>query len=410
MNISSVVIRYFLSKIMYGEDRLTRPLLRMRGDKFDKNGEFTPITWKQAFEIMAEKWKASLKKGGPSAVGMFGSGQWTIWEGYAAAKLYKAGFRSNNLDPNARHCMASAVAGFMRTFGIDEPMGCYDDLEHADGFVLWGANMAEMHPILWSRLTDRRLTHNGRGARSLHVREPQLRARRQPDDLRAADRPRDPQFHRQLHHPEQRGKSGFRRKHVAFAHTVEDIGYGLRPDHPLEVKAVNGSHKAGRTVPRIRPGSITFEQYKKLVAKYTLDYAAKLSGVEPDRLLKARQALRRSEEEGRVLLDHGVQPAHARHLGEQPRLQRPPADRENLRARQRAVLAHRPAVRLRHRARGRYLRAPPAGRHGRDQSGAPRDRGEDLAAARPARCRETSATTPWCSTGCSRTASSTPTG
>jgi nitrate reductase NapA len=37
-------------------------------------------------------------------------------------------------------------------------MGCYDDLEHADAFVLWGANMAEMHPILWSRLTDRRLT------------------------------------------------------------------------------------------------------------------------------------------------------------------------------------------------------------------------------------------------------------
>ena len=152
---------YFLSKIMYGEDRLTKPLLRMKGGKFDKSGEFTPITWAQAFEIMTEKWKAALKKGGPAAVGMFGSGQWTVWEGYAAAKLYKAGFRSNNLDPNARHCMASAVAGFMRTFGIDEPMGRYDDVEKADAFVLWGSNMAEMHPILWSRLTDRRLTHEG---------------------------------------------------------------------------------------------------------------------------------------------------------------------------------------------------------------------------------------------------------
>jgi nitrate reductase NapA len=38
-------------------------------------------------------------------------------------------------------------------------MGCYDDLEHADAFVLWGSNMAEMHPILWSRLADRRLSH-----------------------------------------------------------------------------------------------------------------------------------------------------------------------------------------------------------------------------------------------------------
>src|SRR5690625_7542137 len=87
---------------------------------------------------------------------MLGSGQWTIWEAYAAAKLFKGGLRSNNLDPNARHCMASAATGFMRTFGIDEPMGCYDDIEHADAFVLWGSNMAEMHPVLWSRLTDRR--------------------------------------------------------------------------------------------------------------------------------------------------------------------------------------------------------------------------------------------------------------
>ncbi|MCV5901359.1 molybdopterin-dependent oxidoreductase, partial [Escherichia coli] len=86
-------------------------------------------------DTMAEKWKASLEKKGPTSVGMFGSGQWTVMEGYAAAKMMKAGFRSNNIDPNARHCMASAVVGFMRAFGIDEPMGCYDDFENADAFV-----------------------------------------------------------------------------------------------------------------------------------------------------------------------------------------------------------------------------------------------------------------------------------
>ena len=35
---------YFLSKIMYGEDRLTKPLLRMKNGKYDKNGEFTPVS------------------------------------------------------------------------------------------------------------------------------------------------------------------------------------------------------------------------------------------------------------------------------------------------------------------------------------------------------------------------------
>ena len=109
---------YFLSKIMYGEDRLTKPMLRMKNGKYDKEGDFTPISWDKAFDIMAEKWKGALKSEGPGSIAMFGSGQWTIWEGYAASKLMKAGFRSNNLDPNARHCMASAVTGFMRSMGL----------------------------------------------------------------------------------------------------------------------------------------------------------------------------------------------------------------------------------------------------------------------------------------------------
>ena len=149
---------YFLSKIMYGTDRLTEPLLRMKNGAYDKQGEFQPVSWEQAFDIMELKFKEALKNKGPESVGMFGSGQWTVWEGYAANKLMKAGLRSNNIDPNARHCMASAVMGFMLTFGADEPMGCYDDIEAADAFVLWGSNMAEMHPVLWTRVTDRRLS------------------------------------------------------------------------------------------------------------------------------------------------------------------------------------------------------------------------------------------------------------
>src|SRR4051812_48505850 len=66
---------YFLSKIMYGQDRLTRPLLRMKNGRYDKTGEFTPVSWDQAFDVMAQKWKDALKAKGPSSVGMFMSGQ-----------------------------------------------------------------------------------------------------------------------------------------------------------------------------------------------------------------------------------------------------------------------------------------------------------------------------------------------
>ena len=274
---------YFLSKIMYGKDRLTTPLLRKKNGVYDKNGEFTPVSWNEAFDIMALKWKEAMKAAGPNAVGMFGSGQWTIWEGYAASKLFKAGFRTNNIDPNARHCMASAVTGFMRTFGIDEPMGCYDDIEQADAFVLWGSNMAEMHPILWSRITDRRLSQPSCKVAVLSTFE------HRSFDL--ADMPiiftpqTDLAIMNYIAHyiiSNKKYNADFVKKHVNFKAGETDIGYGLRPNHALEKDAKANGYPGADGKPKTNPNDakpITFEDYAKFVSEYTAEKVSKLSGV-----------------------------------------------------------------------------------------------------------------------------------
>ncbi len=270
---------YFLSKIMYGQDRLTQPLLRMTDGKYDKNGDFSPISWDQAFDIMAEKWKKTLKEKGPEAIGMFGSGQWTIYEGYAASKLMKAGFRSNNLEPNARHCMASAVVGFIRTFGIDEPMGCYDDIEAADAFVLWGSNMAEMHPILWTRITDRRLSVPDVKVSVLSTFEHR--------SFELADIPIifTPQSDLAILNyianyiiTNDKVNKDFTSKHVNFRRGATDIGYGLRPENPLQQAAKNPD--SGDST------SMTFEEFKAFVSEYTVEKASELSGVKPEKLIE----------------------------------------------------------------------------------------------------------------------------
>jgi nitrate reductase NapA len=275
---------YFLSKIMYGEDRLQQPMLRMTDGKYDKHGEFTPISWDAAFDIMEEKFKATLKEKGPRGVGMFGSGQWTVWEGYAAAKLFKAGFLSNNIDPNARHCMASAVVGFMRTFGIDEPMGCYDDFEHADAFVLWGSNMAEMHPILWTRLTDRRLSNP-------HVKVCVM-STYEHRSFELADIPVvfKPQSDLAILNyianyiiQNDKVNTDFVGKHVNFRRGNTDIGYGLRPENPLEQAAANND-KAGGSQP------MSFEEFAAFVADYDAKKTTELSGV-PEKELRAMAEL-----------------------------------------------------------------------------------------------------------------------
>ncbi|PTQ04465.1 periplasmic nitrate reductase subunit alpha [Vibrio sp. ZF 223] len=270
---------YFLSKIMYGKDRLETPLLRMKDGEFHKDGDFAPVSWDKAFDVMAEKWKASLKKNGPTGVGMFGSGQWTVMEGYAAVKMMKAGFRSNNIDPNARHCMASAVGAFMRTFGIDEPMGCYDDFEHADAFVLWGSNMAEMHPVLWTRITDRRLSHPHVKVNVLstyyhrsfeladtgYIFNPQ-------SDLAIAN------FVANYIIQNDAVNWDFVNKHTNFKQATTDIGYGLRDDDPLQKAAANPN--SGKMT------DISFEDYKASVAEYTVEKASEMSGVSQDDLIK----------------------------------------------------------------------------------------------------------------------------
>ena len=81
---------YFNAKIIYGADRLTEPLMRVneKGD-FDKKGKFKPVTWQKAFDEMAKQFKNYYKELGPAGVAIFGSGQYTIMEGYSAVKLMK---------------------------------------------------------------------------------------------------------------------------------------------------------------------------------------------------------------------------------------------------------------------------------------------------------------------------------
>ena len=324
---------YFNAKIMYGADRLTTPLLRMNEKgEFDKHGKFAPVSWKRAFDEMESHIRYALKKNGPEAVGVFASGQYTIMEGYAAQKVMKAGFRSNAFDPNARHCMASAVVGFYQTFGIDEPSGCYDDIELTDTIVSWGSNMAEMHPILWSRCTDRKLSNPNHVKvvsiqtyvnRTCDLADDTIIFRPQTDMLLWNYVAREIVYN----HPEAIDWD-FVKKHIVFTAGPVNIGYGMRRKGEPSLTPARSDGSSGRydakemqtiskemskkvgsreapalapygynegEVMKNTPGTlkhwhISFEEYKKSLEPYTLDYVAKVSKGDPDEPLDAYKA------------------------------------------------------------------------------------------------------------------------
>ena len=191
----------------------------------------------------------------------------------------KAGFRSNNLDPNARHCMASAAVGFMRTFGADEPMGCYDDIEAADAFVLWGSNMAEMHPILWTRVTDRRLSAPNVKVAVLSTFE------HRSYELADIELTFTPQTDLAIlnyiaHHIISTGRVNkeFVEKHTTFL--LRQHRHRLRP--AAGAPAAEGGEECRRAAGGSKP--MTFDEFAKFVSTYDLESTAKLSGVPANRL------------------------------------------------------------------------------------------------------------------------------
>ncbi len=134
---------------LYARDRITKAKVR-RGNRMVE----VPIA--QALDVVARRIEWTTQRYGKDSVAIYGSGQWTIPAGYVAVKLFKGGLGTNNVEASTRLGMSSAVSGLLTSFGLDEPMGCYEDIDHADVFVLWGNNMAETHPVLFSRILERR--------------------------------------------------------------------------------------------------------------------------------------------------------------------------------------------------------------------------------------------------------------
>ena len=167
--------------------------------------------------------------------------------------------------------MASAVAAFMQTFGIDEPAGNYDDIELTDTVVTWGANMAEMHPMLWARVIDRRLSHAPMRLINLTTFTTPTSAMA---DLELVFKPQtDLAIWNYIAREILARKAvdqTFVERHCVFATGHNDIGFALR-DADSREQSQGHRKQAGQH------WLISLEDFRQGVAPYTLDYVARLA-------------------------------------------------------------------------------------------------------------------------------------
>ncbi|WIB34335.1 nitrate reductase [Curtobacterium sp. MCSS17_005] len=133
---------------MQGDDRLTRPLIRV-------NGELVETDWATAMERIVGRSRQLLDEKGPLSHGFYTSGQLYLEEYYALAIIGKAGLGTPHMDGNTRLCTATAAAAMKESFGSDGQPGSYEDIDSCDAIVLYGHNMAETQTVLWTRVLDR---------------------------------------------------------------------------------------------------------------------------------------------------------------------------------------------------------------------------------------------------------------
>ncbi|VTT85304.1 Assimilatory nitrate reductase large subunit [Halorubrum sp. DM2] len=122
-------------------ERLTEPLIR-------RGGELRPTDWDTALGVVTTRLVEALRRDADN-VAVLGSGQQTNEAAYALGKVARGAFGTRYYDANTTLCMASAVAAYYQAFGSDAPPPTYDDVPLADTHVVWGANPAVAHPVLY---------------------------------------------------------------------------------------------------------------------------------------------------------------------------------------------------------------------------------------------------------------------
>jgi formate dehydrogenase major subunit len=137
------------------EDRLVHPLLR-DGDHFRE------ITWDEALDVIEKKFKQVMLDHGPDALAFISSSKTSNEESYLMQKLARAVIGTNNVDNCARYCQNPATMGLQRTVGYGGDSGSISDIETAGLVFIVGANPAENHPVLATRI---KRSHKFRGQR-----------------------------------------------------------------------------------------------------------------------------------------------------------------------------------------------------------------------------------------------------
>lgn len=226
----------FLNDTRLLTPRLTQPMIRR-----ERGGELEAVSWDEAIAFASSRLLAIKDKYGPDAIMMTGSSRGPGNEAnYVAQKVARAVIGTNNIDCCARVCHAPSVSGLEATLGNGAMSNSICEIEDTDCILVFGYNAADSHPIVARRI----IKAKEKGAKII-VCDPRV-----IETVRIAD----------LYLPLKNGSN------MALVNAFANV--------LLEEGLYNEEYVA-----QYAEG---FEEYKKIVSRYTPEYVSEITGLDPD--------------------------------------------------------------------------------------------------------------------------------
>lgn len=139
---------------IYHPKRITTPLIRKSAQKpgdrtqaFDLV-EWREVGWDEALDFCAERLVEIYKRDGPDALGVYCCAKATNEDNYLLQKMFRALFRTNNVDHCTRLCHAGSVVALQQALGSSAMSNTASDVLQNDVFIVTGSNTTENHPII----------------------------------------------------------------------------------------------------------------------------------------------------------------------------------------------------------------------------------------------------------------------
>src|SRR5512138_3476739 len=148
-----LVRRYLLEGRPKPEGRQQVFAISTRGEpiansQVSNDWDWVETDWDTALDLVADNLVRIYRRDGPEAMAVYGCAKATNEDNYLLQKIYRALFRTNNVDHCTRLCHSGSVIALQQSVGSSAVSNTSSHVLDNDVFIVTGSNTAENHPII----------------------------------------------------------------------------------------------------------------------------------------------------------------------------------------------------------------------------------------------------------------------